>query len=325
MATAALATATAWLASDANTDASPDAALAAEAVRAARAAGDPVLISAGLCAMGTAALHAGRPREAYRIARERLALLPLMDRDDPYYAPEICNTLGRVCAYAIMIGDLPGGLAAARTSLDDDLLRHTHITASRLVPPLVLTGRLDEAVEQADRMWDQWELAGRPAPRWMAPAVACTFLAYGLLGERSSQARWRSRITEVADGGVLPAVVTFVEARLALHTTEFVDAEALVSLAFADRAPGDPFATYARAAAAELAVVAGLPDAAKRLAAAAPDAEENDWAAACLARTTYRLHGDSAALLGSLEAWERLDARVERAATLLLLPEGRVE
>jgi predicted ATPase/DNA-binding CsgD family transcriptional regulator len=326
VAVAALATATAWLAPESSTVASPDAALAAEAVQAARAAGDPVLISAGLCAMGTAALHAGRPRDAYRITRERLALLPLMDRDDPYYAPEICNTLGRVCAYAIMIGDLPGGLAAARTSLDDDLLRHTHITASRLVPPLVLTGRLGEAVEQADRMWDQWELAGRPAPRWMAPAVACTFLAYGLLGEHSSQARWRSRITEVGgDQGVRPAAVTFVEARLALHTTEFFDAEALVSLAFADPAPGDPFAAYARAATAELAVVAGLPDAAKRLAAATPDADENEWAAACLARATYRLHGDPAALHGSLDAWERLDARVERAATLLLLPEGRAE
>jgi predicted ATPase/DNA-binding CsgD family transcriptional regulator len=314
---ASLATATAWLAEDT----SPDPALAAEAVRAARAAGDPVLISAGLCAMGTAALHAGRLRDAYRITRERLALLPLMDRDDPYCAPEICNTLGRTCAYAIMIGDLPGGLAAARTSLDDDLLRHTHITASRLVPPLVLTGRLGEAVEHANRMWDQWELAGRPAPRWMAPAVACTFLAYGLLGEHESLALWRARITEVAGGGVPPVAVTFAEARLALHSAEFADAEALVSRAFADGMPGDPYAAYARAATAELAATAGLPDAAERLAAAAPDAEENEWAAACLARAAYRLQADPAALHGSIKVWERLDARIERACTLLLLPD----
>jgi predicted ATPase/DNA-binding CsgD family transcriptional regulator len=322
---ASLTTANAWLAEDA----SPDAALAADAVRAARATGDPVLISAGLCAMGTAALHAGRLRDANRITRERLTLLPLMDRDDPYYAPEICNTLGRAFAYAIMIGDLPGGLAAARASFDDDLLRHTHITASRLVPPLVLTGRLGEAVEHANRMWVQWELAGRPAPRWMAPAVACTFLAYGLLGEHESLALWRARIPEVAGGGVLPAVVTFVEARLALHAAEFVDVEVLVARAFTDSVPGDPYAAYARTAAAELAAAAELPDAAKRLAAAAPDADENEWAAACLARAAYRLHADPAALRGSLDDWERLDARIERACTLLLLPdradEGRAE
>jgi hypothetical protein len=40
---------------------------------------------------------------------------------------------------------------------------------------------------------------------------------------------------------------------------------------------------YAWAIAAEVAVVAGLPDAAERLAAAAPAGEENYWAAACLA------------------------------------------
>ena len=54
-----------------------------------------------------------RLREANRITRERL-LLPSMDRNDPYCAPEICNTYGRACIYAIMTGDLPGALAAAR-------------------------------------------------------------------------------------------------------------------------------------------------------------------------------------------------------------------
>jgi hypothetical protein len=162
--------------------------------------------------------------------------------------------------------------------------------------------------------------------------VACTFLAYGLLGEHESLALWRARITEVAgSGGVPPAVVTFAEARLALHTAEFAGAEALVSRAFDGGLPGggDPYAAYARAAAAELATAAGLPDAAKRLAAAAPDADENEWAAACLTRAACRSHADPADPAASLEAWERLDARIERASTLLLLPdradEGRAE
>jgi hypothetical protein len=79
------------------------------------------------------------------------------------------------------------------------------------------------------------------------------------------------------------------------------------------------------AAAAELAAVARLPDAAERLAAAEPSAAENAWAKACLARAAGRLHGDDAALAASVAGWERIGARFERAVTLLLLPERAAE
>jgi hypothetical protein len=149
---ACVAVARAWLAGPGK--GAPDLELASAAVAATRATADPVLISSGLCAAGTAALYAGRLREANRITRERL-LLPSMDRNDPYCAPEICNTYGRACVYAIMTGDLPGAMAAARAGIDDDLLCDTHITASRLVQPLVLTGRFRDAIGYAERMWDQ--------------------------------------------------------------------------------------------------------------------------------------------------------------------------
>ena len=82
---------------------------------------------------------------------------------------------------------------------------------------------------------------------------------------------------------------------------------------------------YAWAMTAEVAVVAGLPDAASRLAAAAPAGEENYWAAACLARAAGRLHGDRGALEESLAGWERIEARFERACTLLLLADRAQE
>ena len=50
---------------------------------------------------------------------------------------------------------------------------------------------------------------------------------------------------------------------------------------------------YAWALAAEAAVIAGLPGATQRLAAAAPAAQENLWAAACLARANGRLHNEA--------------------------------
>src|SRR6266487_2094804 len=142
----------------------------------------------------------GRLREANRITRERLLLLPSMDRNDPYCAPEICNTYGRACIYAIMAGDLPDAMAAARAGIDDDLLRDTHITASRLVQPLVLTGRFRDAIGYAERMWDQWERAGRPAPLWMLAAVCTTVLACAMLEELETVALWRSHAAEVAGG-----------------------------------------------------------------------------------------------------------------------------
>ena len=243
-----------------------------------------------------------------------------MDRNDPYCAPEICNTYGRACIYAIMTGDLPDAMAAARAGIDDDLLRDTHITASRLVQPLVLTGRFRDATGYAERMWDQWERAGRPAPLWMLAAVCTTVLACAMLEEPETVALWRSHAAEVAGGtlGTAP-VALFVDARLAIHNGQFDDAESLVRKAFAINAPLDPYLAYARAAGAELAVAARLPDAAELLAAAAPLAEENGWATACLARARGRLHEDRAELTRAHMAWERLDAQAERDHTQTLL------
>jgi hypothetical protein len=136
-------------------------------------------------------------------------------------------------------------------------------------------------------------------------------------------------------GTNLAAAAAFTEARICLHDGGIDDAVA----ALHDQRPeaqiwyGVPhwhsLRPYAWAVATEVAVVAGLPDAAARLAAAAPAGNENYWAAACLARAAGRLHGDRAALEQSVEGWERIEARFERACTLMLLPdraeEGRAE
>jgi hypothetical protein len=82
---------------------------------------------------------------------------------------------------------------------------------------------------------------------------------------------------------------------------------------------------YAWAIAAEAAVIAGLPDAAQRLADAAPAGQENLWAAACLARASGRLHEDRAALAESLAGWQHIGSRFEGACTLLLMPDRAAE
>ncbi|MFI6787410.1 ATP-binding protein [Nonomuraea sp. NPDC050383] len=327
---ASLAAAAAWTERPAAFD--PDPALAARALAVARATGDAVLISAGLDAVTTAAVRAGRHREARGYTEERLALLSEMDRDDPRSAIEIVDTLHVACTDAIVAGDLPAAITAGRLMVADDLVGdHPYISASRLIPALVLTGDLGPALRYGERMWEGWERAGRPPAGWLLPSVSAVALAYGLLDDRVRFRLWRHRAGVVVDHARvgharLTSFGAFVDARAALHSGDLSDAAVLVERAFGTFSMGR-YEAYAQAAGAELAVVAGLPDAPERLAAALLTAGENYWASACLARAGGRLHADQDALAASVAQWEGIGARLERAHTLLLIPhraeEGR--
>ncbi|MGK5739368.1 ATP-binding protein [Micromonospora sp. URMC 103] len=324
-----LAAAEAWSAGAVATGAAPE--LADPAVRAAEAAGDPVLVSGALDLAGTLAARAGRLRDAHRIARRRLDLLPLMPRHRPVSAAEVLDTFHVAWLCAVTAGDLPAALATAETIAADEVLgAHPYRAASKLVPTLVLLGRFDEALDQAGEMWRGWEAAGCPVAAWMAPAVSAVALVHGLRGDVERHHHWRARALR-ATGVTNPALArgnasfaAFVDVRVATHTGRFGDAAALVERAFDDVPPGR-HETYARAAAAELAVLAGLPDADDRLAEAEAAGDENAWAAACLARARGRRHGDRDSLGAAVRGFERLDARLERAATLLLLPDRAAE
>jgi predicted ATPase/DNA-binding CsgD family transcriptional regulator len=303
----------------------PDLELAQTAATAARATGDPVRISAALDAVSFALLGAGRFREAHQLTQERLALLATVDQGNPYAAAEIEDSFISACLDPLRAGDLPAALSAARRLPADDLLgSHSYIAMSMQIPPLVLTGDLDTGLRYATRMWDGWERAGRSPSAWMIPALATAALAHRLRGDQQRFAVWRARVLEVVGitdpSHELPlAPVAFLDARAAIHTGELAQAAALVDRAFADF-PGTWAQPYARAVGAELAVVAGLPDATERLAAATSTTEHNHWAAACLARATGRLNQDPDAYAAAVAGFERIGASLERAYTLLLLP-----
>ncbi|MEU8802689.1 LuxR C-terminal-related transcriptional regulator [Spirillospora sp. NPDC048819] len=323
-----LACAAAWCASTRKL--APDPVLGARAVEAARATADPVLISGALDVLRTAAATSGRLREAHRISGERLALLPRNDAGDPYPAPEIDDVYSGACADAVAAGDLPAAFAAADRLLADDLLgRHPYLPAAKVIPVLVLAGDLQKALRYAVTMWDSWRRAGSPPAFGMPAAVQFTSLAYGLLGDRELSAQWRGRVDAVS--GIpnpfqvqLSPLACFVDARIAVHTGDLAGAAGLLERAFLD-VPGARYEPYAHAAAVELAVMAGLPEAEKRLPEVEADTEENDWAGACLQRIRWRLSGDAAALEASVRGWERLGARFEHARTLLLRPDAPPE
>ncbi|SPT63626.1 transcriptional regulator NarP [Actinomadura madurae] len=302
----------------------PDPSLAEEALASARTTGDPVLLSAALDASGIAALTTGRFREAHRIATERLGLLPAMPRDVPSSAPEITDTYHMATACAVAAGDLRAALSAAGLAASDDLIgTRSPVAMSTLVQALVLMGDLDGALSRAATLWDVCEHAGGPLA-WMAPSVAAVALAHGLLGDEDGLPLWRARAERIAGDArsrYLASYAAFVDARTALRSGRSRDAPALVEQAFAAFPPQDWYRGYARAAGAELAVAAGLPDAPSRLAAASDAAAENAWAAACLTRASGRLHRDVGELTDAARRFERIGARHERACTLALIRE----
>lgn len=318
---ARIAGAAAWIATPEKL--SPDPALAAAAVAAAEATGDPVLLSASLDAVRTVATNAGQPGEAHRVTGRRLTLVDRMDRGDPYAAAEIEDSVGLAGLDAVAAGDLPAAARAAELVLADEPGgQPSQLAASKIVPAAVLAGELDRAAALADRMWQGWQRAGRPPVFWMQVSVHFAALAYGLLGDRAGFDRWRQRgaalaTTPDAFQSRLVPLARYVETRTALHLADFDQAAKLVASALVE-VPRGRYVAYARAAAAELAVAAGLPDAAQHLAVALPDASDNAWCAAVLERTAGRLTGKAGALRLVARRWEAMGARFEQAYTLTL-------
>ena len=314
----------------------PDPQLAAAALGAARRAGDPVLISGGLAAAAEAERAAGRYRQAHQLSAERYHLIGRLSRHDVRAGFEISDS--RSITLAVAAGDLPAALSMADPAASDPLAADQPMTLFRRVIALALQGDFDAAIADATAMWQAWLRAGAPPGHWMAPAAYAGVLIYGLRGDSGGVREWRGRAAELAAGRIIRSIslfTAFADSRVALHHGHYDQAAAaLAGLGIGERPWHDntrhwDYDAYAWALAAEAAVAASLPDATQLLAAAAPAAQENLWAAACLARATGRLHNDRSALQESLAGWQRIGSRFERACTLLLLPDlaaqGRTE
>jgi hypothetical protein len=312
------------------------------ALAAAERADDPATISAMLDALGSVETMAGRMRRTHLLSLRRLQLLPRLPGHDPAAGAELHDVLHMAVENALSAGELPEALEAARALSDETTAPITGLMlASKPIVALVLTGRFDEVVERGVRTRQEWITAGGPPARWLAPSIYAVALACGLLGRADEYEDWRRFALDHIAGAQtrnvhfqVGGMATFADARLALHEGRFDDA--VRTLADVPRRPDAwqtvrhwYFDAYPWALAAEVAVAAGSADAPDRLIAATPIGAENAWSAACLARARGRHTGDTAALLESVAGWERINARYERASTLLLVPgradEGRSE
>jgi hypothetical protein len=273
--------------------------------------------------------------EIQRYSAERLSLLPRLPRDDPRAAIEIIDTHQSAAQYALSVGALPAMLEALRLAEGDDLIgRHAGLSATLQVVPLTLTGDLTGALREAAVAWAGTAEGAEPyVSGWLSGAILAAALAAGLLCDQAGWQCWRGRAARLFAGWPTAernsaSFAVFVDARVALATGAFRDAPRLVDRAFGEFVHYRT-AAYAHAAAAELAVAAGLPQADRLLEVVAADAEQNLWARAARLRSIGRLNGDLGALADAARAWESIGAQYERAATLLLIPdraaEGRAE
>ncbi len=308
--------------------ATPDPQLAAAALAAARRAGDPVLISGALDAAAEAARTDGQYRQAHQLSVERASLIGRLPRHEVRAGFEISDS--RSITLAVAAGDLPGALSMANLAASNPLAGDQPMTLFRRVIALALQGEFDAATADATAMWQAWLRAGTPPAYWTAPAAYAGVLVCDLRGDSDGMREWSDRAARLAAGRTSRSLVlfeAFTRSRAALHHGRYDQAAAALSglglgeQPWQDATPHWDYDAYAWALAAETAVLAGLPDAAERLAAAAAAAQENLWAAACLARATGRLHGDRAALEESLAGWQRIGSRFEHACTLLLIPD----
>jgi predicted ATPase len=301
-----------------------DTALAESAFAAADKTGDPVLTWAAIDTVASVYEEHGHLRRAYQLVRTALPLLSDLDRNDPKSGRTIRSIYHLNSTYATATGQFPDAIRLARAAVLDPLIGEPLSVARMLVPPLVLTGAFDEALRHADAMWRAWQSAGRPTAGWLWFPAATAALALGLTGDHDGYRRWRKRMADLAGPDNTHRIRTassahFVDARMAVHTGDLADAAVIVEAAFNRSVPGNRFQVFAEAAAAELAVVAGLADAARYLDAAAGLAAENAWCDAALARARGRFHRDADAIRESAARFDDLGAHFERDYTARLL------
>jgi hypothetical protein len=297
---------------------------AREALERTAELGDPTLISSALDAAAAAASFDGHLKESSRYSSERLQLLDRLPRHDPKVGGEIADIFHMASLSAVGAGELGAALASARNSYHDDTNQGLpQFAATHLLPPLVLRGEFDEAVEQAMVMRQGWERAGRPPAGWMSPAFFAAALVHGLRADEDEYARWMELGTSIAlVTASPPACKLYFEGRIALHQGGLLEQVRTSPTAEERGSYYDPYYdSYLEAVRVEMAVVAQSGDAEEQLATAQRLAPENDFVAAQLLRAAGRLRHDETALKDSVAGWESIGARFERACTLLLLPD----
>jgi predicted ATPase/DNA-binding SARP family transcriptional activator len=297
---------------------------ARHAVRQAEDA-DPVTESVALDALYSALMGAGDVAGAVESVRRRTRLLSAMART-PTTAPELIDGLHMAAETSLATGDLHGARAWALQFRDlPFMVEQEHVTTNRLMVIDALAGEWDDVLTGSERYRTAWERDDQPRGFILARGAAAVAMVHGMLRHEDAFAHWRSIAAahglDLDPGGGFdrgwPVVLDGV--RL-LHLGRFEEAIARMSLD--PVALSTPYAATWRAwyAAlwAEAAVLAGLADAADRVASVRALAAGNVVAEQLLERADALLARDEAGVLATADPLAAAGCRYqsERSVTL---------
>ncbi len=297
------------------------AAYAERTVELARLAGDPVAESAALDALSGARSWAGDTFATAAAVRRRIEVLDPLPRT-PAATHELVDALAMAAGTALGAGELPEARRRAGQLADQPLLAEVgHHATSWLLVADAFAGRGSEVLGGSVRFRDAWERSGRQRSSSLGPAAASVAMVHGLRGDTEARAEWLAVVEEAGTpqeyrrgyGAVCDAVVL-------LH-------QGAAEAAWERVAP-EPDQVWKWVCwiwlhwyvglRTEAAVLAGDPQARRRVEAARRTVAGNPVASAQVDRAEALLDGAPERLPAIATAFEAADCRYQSARTLLL-------
>ena len=294
------------------------------ALRLARQAGDPLLISAAYDAVTAGLMTEGDIHGAAATAAERVSMLPPLGRD-PRVAFELKDALHTAIFTGVAAGQITGGLDHAEQHYGLPFLREERdLGCEDLIAPAALAGQGDRTLTLGHQWHRGWEHAGRPVAVGRSLAPAAVAMVHGLRGDDAARAGWLGILAAVRGvaehdavrgsgcGEVFEAIVLLdrgeAHAALDLLTTSTGGASWRTTL----------WHQWTAALRAEAAVLAQTPGAADLVAEAESAAGRNPVATALARRAGALFRGDADGVLGTAAAFAQAGYPYQQARTLAL-------
>lgn len=294
---------------------------AERAVDLAHRTGDPPAESAALDALAAVQSWVGDAFATAATARRRVRLLSSAPTT-PAVTHELVQALGEAAQTGIGVGDLPDARRWAKRLADHPSLAEVgHRATSWQLVADALAGDVGDVLTGAVRFLDSWRRSG--SPRWpdLEPAVAAVAMIHGLRGDQDARHEWDTILERFgASPNRVHGYGAVFDAMPLLHNGRAP--EALERMA---PEPGEVWRWvtwvwhhWYVALRAEAAVLAGSPDARRRLAAARTLTTGNPVAGAVVERADALLDGDSTRLLATADAFDAAGCRYQSARTRIL-------
>ena len=296
---------------------------AAQALRLARQAGDPLLISAALDAITLGQMTDGDISAAASTAAERIGTLPALDRD-PRVAFELKDALHTAIFTGVAAGQVARSLEHAERHYALPFLREErHLGAEDLVAPAALAGQWDRVLLLGQEWLRGWERAGRPVAVGRSLAPAAVAMAHGLRGHDRARTSWLAILAAVRGVAERDAVrgSGCGEVFEAIVLLDRGQPDSALDLLTADVAASSSWRIrlwrqWITALRAEAAVLARAPDAAALIAQARATAGGNPVSLGLTRRAAALYRGDTAAVHGTAAAFARAGYPYQQARAL---------